>query len=136
MNLLMNDVRYEWLDIPLSESEIKARRVEKSKNDEEIQKAKEKVKEVKQQIEEDHGVKDRTEANKIILSELISKKKRVKLKVQIIANEEDACMDYWATENAEGYEAGQVVFSRDMTREEKNQYGIITSVNIRKPYND
>lgn len=56
--------------------------------------------------------------------------------MQIIANEEDATIEYWATENAEGYEAGQVVYSRDMSREEKHQYGITTLINVRKPFKD
>lgn len=136
MNLPMNDIRYEWLDIPLTDAEIKSRRVEMSKNNEQIELAKAEVKKVKQQIEEQFGVKDRTEANKVILHELVTKKKHVKLKVQIIANEEEATMDHFATEDAEGYEVGQLVFCKDMTREEKNQYGITTSILIRKPYNE
>lgn len=137
MNLtLSNDIRFEWLDIPLTESEIEVRRISKSKNDEEIARAKNEIKKATVQIEEEFRVKDRTESNKSILKELIEKTKRVKLKVQIIANEDDATIEYWATENAEGYEAGQVVFSRDMTREEKHQYGITTSINIRKPFMD
>lgn len=88
------------------------------------------------QIEEEFLVKDRTEANKLILKELIEKTKCVKLKVQIIANEEDATIEHWTVEEAEGYEAGQLVFCRDMTREEKSQYGITTFTNVRKPFKD
>lgn len=74
MNLtLSNDIRFEWLDIPLSESEIKARRIEMSKNDEEIARAKNEVKKATAQIEEDFLVKDRTESNKVILKELLKK---------------------------------------------------------------
>lgn len=137
MNLtLSNDVRYEWMDIPLTESEIKERRIKKTKNDEEIARAKNEIKKAKAQIEEEFLVKERTESNKIILKELLEKTKHVKLKVQIIVNEEDATIERWATEDAEGYQAGQIVLIRDMTREEKHQYGITTFTNVRKPFKD
>lgn len=137
MNLtLSNDIRYEWMDIPLTESEIKERRIKKTKNDEEIARAKNEIKKATAQIEEEFLVKDRTESNKIILKELLEKTKRVKLKVQIIVNEEDATIERWATEDAEGYQAGQIVLIRDMTREEKHQYGITTFTNVRKPFKD
>lgn len=55
MSLPMNNIRYEWLDIPLTDAEIKARRIEMSKNDEEIERAKAEVKKAKQQIEEEYG---------------------------------------------------------------------------------
>ena len=131
-----SEIRFQWFDIRLSEDEIKDRRVEKTANDEQIQRAKDRLETAKQEIEADFDVLARKERNKGLMVELIERKRRVKVKCQEIVNEDDATVEYYAAEEGDGFASGDLVQVRDMTREEKFEYGIISQKSVRKLYND
>ena len=128
-----SEIRFRWFDIPLSNEEIKGRRVEKTANDEQIQRAKDRLEVAKQEIEADFDVLARKEKNKSLMVELIERKRRAKVKCQEIVNEDDATIEYYAAEEGNGFAPGDLVQVRDMTREEKDQYQIITK-SIRNPF--
>ncbi len=117
--LNLNDVAWENIEIMLSDDELNERRIKKTHNDEAIEKAKMEVERQKSRIEEEYGVKDKKENNKVLMDCLLKGFEVINIKCYKYPNEVDATMTFYAAEDAQGYAAGETVIVRPMTSAER-----------------